>query len=104
MTELLKPKMYKRTRTIYVIGDVAFVANSESRSSWWKTHVSVAIGPCPSCKAPVGQLCKPSLGFDRGKTHAARRRLAHRRDPVAMKVILQNAVPSTSDLEGTMKP
>lgn len=86
-------KTYRRTRAIYVIGDVAFVANLASRSSWWKTHVSVAIGACPECKAPVGQLCKPSFGFCRGSTHAARRRLARGRENVAMKVTLQDEAP-----------
>jgi hypothetical protein len=85
----LTGKTYKRTRTIYVIGDVAFVANPASRSSWWKTHVSVAIAACPACGSPVGQLCKPSFGFCRGLTHAARRRLTRGRDPVAMKVVIK---------------
>ena len=84
-------KTYKRTHTIYVIGDIAFVANPQSRSCWWKTHVSVAIGACPTCKAPVGQLCKPSFGFCRGSTHMARKRLARGREPVAMKMTVQPA-------------
>jgi hypothetical protein len=46
-------KTYKRTRTIYVIGDVAFVANPTTRSSWWKTHAAVAVAECPTCKAPA---------------------------------------------------
>src|SRR5262249_16623753 len=94
--ELLRSKTYKRTRTIYVIGDVAFVTNPASRSSWWKTHVSVAIGPCPTCKAPIGQICEPSFGFCRGSTHASRRRLARARDQVAMKMTVQ---PTGNDTE-----
>ena len=84
----LAGKTYKRTSTIYVIGDVAFVANPQSRSSWWKTHVSVALAACPECKAPIGQLCESSFGFCRGSTHAARRRLARGRDRVAMKILI----------------
>jgi len=95
-------KTYKRTRTIYVIGDVAFVANPASRSSWWKTHVSVAIAACPECKAPVGQICASSFGFSRGSTHAARRHLARGRDQVAMKVVLQET--ASSDPKETMPP
>ncbi len=102
------PKRYKRTRAIYVIGEVAFVANPASRSSWWKTHVSVAIGPCPTCKAPVGQLCKPSFGFCRGNTHTTRKRLARGRDPVAMKIVIQTKAAaetsSSSDPKETMRP
>jgi len=98
----LTGKTYKRTRTMYVIGDVAFVANPASRSSWWKTHVSVAIGPCPECKAPVGQMCEASFGFCRGSTHGSRRRLSRGREPIAMKVILQEAAPS--DPEETLPP
>jgi hypothetical protein len=86
-------KTYKRTRAIYVIGNVAFVANPASRSSWWKTHVSVALAACPQCKASVGQMCKPSFGFCRGSTHEARRRLAQGRDQVAMKIVVQEAAP-----------
>jgi len=86
-------KTYKRTRTIYVIGDVAFVANPASRSSWWKTHVSVAIAACPTCGAPIGQLCKPAFGFCHGSTHGARRRLARGRDQVAMRVDVQQVAP-----------
>lgn len=81
------PKRYKRTRTIYVIGDVAFVANAATRSSWWKTHASVAVAPCPTCKARVGQLCVPSFGFCRGSTHSARRRLLPRGQAIATKVV-----------------
>jgi hypothetical protein len=87
------PKHYKRTHAIYVIGDVAFVANPNSRSCWWKTHVSVAIGACPTCKVPVGQICKPSFGFSQGRTHETRRRLARGRDPIAMKVLIQKEPP-----------
>lgn len=65
-------KTYKRTRTIYVIGNVAFVANPASRSSWWwKTHAAIAVAACPTCKAPIGQLCESSFGFCRGSTHEA---------------------------------
>lgn len=92
-TAPLPMKTYKRTRAIYVIGNVAFVANPASRSSWWKTHVSVAITACPQCKAPVGQMCEPSFGFCRGSTHGARRRLARGRDQVAMKIVVQEAAP-----------
>lgn len=84
-------KTYRRTRTIYVIGDVAFLANPASRSSWWKTHVSVAIAACPECKAPIGKMCEPSFGFCRGSTHGARRRLSRGRDQVAMKIVVQEA-------------
>jgi hypothetical protein len=93
------PKTYRRTRTIYVVGDVAFVANSATRSSWWKTHASVAVAACPRCKAPVGQLCVPSFGFDRGRTHEARRRLLPRGDRGAAKIVL--AEPA-SDRKETM--
>lgn len=92
-------KTYKRTHTIYVIGDVAFVANPTSRSSWWKTHVSVAIGACPTCGAAIGQVCVPSFGFCHGNTHAARRRLARGRDQVAMKVDVQSVAPSNKRLQ-----
>lgn len=85
------PKTYRRTRTIYVIGDVAFVANLETRSSWWKTHAAVAAAPCPTCKVPIGQLCTPSFGFCRGSTHEARRRLLPRGEALATKII---AAPS----------
>ena len=83
----LKPKTYKRTRTIYVIGDVAFVANPATRSSWWKTHAAVAVAACPTCKASIGQLCMPSFGFCRGSTHGARRRLLPRGEAAATKIV-----------------
>ena len=82
-------KTYKRTRTMYVIGDVAFVANPASRSCWWQTHASVAFHACPTCRSAVGELCKPSFGFCRGNTHAARRDLTRGRDRVAMKIDVQ---------------
>ncbi len=85
-------KTYKRDRTIYVIGDVAFVANPASRNSWWKTHAAVAFVACPTCKAVVGQLCVPSFGFHRGNTHTARRRRARSHGSgdasIAMKVVV----------------
>jgi hypothetical protein len=84
---LLAAKTYKRTHTIYVIGDVAFVANPTTRSSWWKTHASVAVVACPTCKAAIGQLCEPSFGFCRGSTHEARRRLLPRGEAVATKIV-----------------
>ena len=87
MTLTLAPKTYKRTRTIYVIGDVAFVANPASRSSWWKTHAAVAAAACPTCKVSIGQLCAPSFGFCRGSTHEARRRLLPRAEAMATKII-----------------
>jgi hypothetical protein len=87
------PKTYKRTRTIYVIGDVAFVANPSTRSSWWKTHAAVAVAACPKCKAAIGELCKPSFGFCRGLTHSARRRLLPRGDHVATKVVARTEAP-----------
>ena len=86
-------KTYKRTRTMYVVGDVAFVANPASRSCWWKTHVSVAFHACPECGSAIGELCKPSFGFCRGNTHAARRDLTRGRNQVAMKIVLQQAEP-----------
>jgi hypothetical protein len=98
----LAGKAYKRTRAIYVISDVAFVANPASRSCWWKTHVSVAFEACPECGSAIGELCKPSFGFCRGNTHAARRDLTRGRDPVAMKIVIQQASPS--DPEETMSP
>jgi hypothetical protein len=82
-------KTYRRDRVIYVMGDVAFVANPETRSCWWKTHVAVALVACPSCKAPVGQLCAPSFGFHRGNTHGERKNAARRHAPVTMKVVVQ---------------
>jgi hypothetical protein len=87
-------KTYKRTHTIYVIGDVAFVANPASRSCWWKTHVSVAFEACPECGSAIGEPCKPSFGFCRGNTHVARRHLTRGRDQVAMKIDLQQTEPS----------
>lgn len=93
-------KAYKRTRTMYVIGDVAFVANPKSRSCWWKTHVSVAFEACPTCKSAIGEPCKPSFGFSRGNTHSARRDLTRGRDQVAMKIVVQQA--EASDPEETM--
>jgi hypothetical protein len=86
-------KTYRRTRTIYVIGDVAFVANPSTRSSWWKTHASVAVAACPSCKVPIGQLCTPSFGFCRGLTHEERRRLLPRGEALATKVIATSEAP-----------
>jgi hypothetical protein len=86
---ITQPKTYKRTRTIYVIGNVAFVANPASRSSWWKTHAAIAVAACPTCKAPIGQLCTPSFGFCRGSTHEARRRLLPRGESVATKIVAQ---------------
>ncbi len=65
------PKTYRRTRTIYVVGDAAFVANPAT------------------CKAVIGQLCVPSFGFCRGSTHGARRRLLPRGEAVATKVVAQ---------------
>ena len=88
MTQL---KTYKRTRTIYVIGDVAFVANPVTRSSWWKTHASVAVAACPTCKASIGQICEPSFGFCRGSTHGARRHLLPRGEGVATKIVAASA-------------
>ena len=90
MTSPITPKTYRRTRTIYVVGDVAFVANPASRSAWWKTHASVAVAACPRCKAGVGQLCVPSFGFDRGRTHEARRKLLARVGQIAMKIVAQS--------------
>lgn len=84
------PQTYKRTRTIYVIGDVAFVANPATRSSWWKTHASVAVAACPTCKAQVGQLCVPSFGFCRGSTHEERRSLLPQGEARAEKVITRD--------------
>jgi len=78
VTRRLIPKIYKRTRTIYVIGDVAFVPDPEDRSAWWKTHASVAVAACPTCKAPVGDRCVPSFGFCLGSTHATRKKLLPR--------------------------
>ena len=92
-TASLEPKTYKRTRTIYVIGDVAFVANLATRSSWWKTHASVAVAACPTCKATIGQLCEPSFGFYLGSTHPVRRRLLPRGEAVATKIVAQTEVP-----------
>lgn len=92
MPELVT-RTYKRTREMYVIGDVAFVANPLSRSAWWKVHVAVAIAACPTCKAVVGQICEPSFGFSRGRTHETRRRLARGREPVAMKILVQPEKP-----------
>ena len=89
-------KTYKRDPTIYVIGNVAFVANPVSRSSWWKTHAAVAFATCPECKAPVGQLCVPSFGFHRGLTHGARRRAAQQYigQDLVMKVAIQKRTNS----------
>lgn len=92
-TASLEPKTYKRTRAIYVIGNVAFVANPVSRSSWFKTHVAVAIAPCPKCKAPVGDLCKPAFGFHRGNTHEARRRAVRHELIATPMVIVQKESP-----------
>jgi hypothetical protein len=86
---ITRPKTYKRTRTIYVIGNVAFVANPASRSSWWKTHAAIAVAACPTCKAPIGQMCKSSFGFCRGSTHEARRRLLPHGESVATKIVAQ---------------
>ena len=85
----LEPKTYKRTRTIYAIGKVAFVANPVSRSSWFKTHVAVVMVPCPQCKSPVGDLCKPSFGFHRGNTHEARQRAVRGKLVATPMVIVQ---------------
>jgi len=87
MSRVGTPKTYRRTRAIYVVGNVAFVANPATRSSWWKTHASVASFTCPTCRAPIGQLCTPSFGFCRGQTHEARRRLLPRGEPVATKIV-----------------
>jgi hypothetical protein len=84
-----RPKTYKRTRTIYVIGDVAFVTNATTRSAWWKTHASVAFAACPTCKAAVGERCAPSFGFDQGRTHESRRRLLPRSETLVAKFIVQ---------------
>lgn len=85
-------KTYKRDRTIYVIGDVAFVANPATRRAWWKTHAAVAFVACPDCRAAIGQLCGLSFGFHRGNTHAARRRAARPLMPgtpsTAMRIIV----------------
>lgn len=86
-------KTYRRTRAIYVVGDVAFVANPSTRSSWWKTHASVAIAACPECKAAIGDLCKPSFGFCRGLTHARRRRLLPRGEQIAARIIAKTEAP-----------
>jgi hypothetical protein len=87
---MMAPKTYKRDRAIYVIGNVAFVANPTTRSSWWKTHAAVALVACPTCKAPVGQLCAPSFGFHRGATHGARRSAARQHPAtIVMKVVVQ---------------
>lgn len=83
----LQAKTYKRTRTIYVIGDVAFVANPATRNSWWKTHAAVAVAACPTCKVPIGQMCKPAFGFCRSSTHEARRKLLPRGEAIAAKII-----------------
>ena len=93
-TTSLEPKTYKRTRTIYVVGDVAFVANPTTRGLWWKTHASVAVAACPTCKAQIGQLCVPSFGFCRGSTHAFRRRLLPQDEAVATKIVAQHKVIS----------
>lgn len=84
---MTRVKTYKRSCTIYVIGDVAFVANPSTRSSWWKTYATVAAAACPVCKASIGQLCEPSFGFCRGSTHEARRRLLPRAEAMATKII-----------------
>lgn len=89
-----KPKTYRRTHTIYVVDDVAFVANPATRSSWWKTHASVAVAACPDCKASIGQLCESSFGFCRGSTHSARRRLLPRGEAVATKIVAARAEAS----------
>ena len=85
------PKRYKRTGTIYVIGDVAFVPNAATRSTWWKTHASVAFAACPTCKAAVGQRCTPSFGFDQGRTHTTRRRLLPKDTAVVAKLVVHQA-------------
>lgn len=81
-------KTYKRARTIYVIGNVAFIADVTTRSSWWKTDASVAFIACPTCKARAGDLCKTSFGFHRGQTHHARRKNIISPNP--MKVMPKN--------------
>lgn len=88
---MTSPKTYKRDRAIYVIGNVAFVANPASRSAWWKTHAAVAFAACPECRAPIGELCVPSFGFCRGGT---RRRAAHGRAAVATKVVAHEEMSS----------
>ena len=84
-------KTYKRTRTIYVVGDVAFVANPATRSSWWKTHASVAAAACPTCNASIGQICASSFGFCRGSTQSARQSLLPRGEAIATKIIAARA-------------
>jgi len=69
-------RTYSRTRSIYVVGNVAFVADPASRSAWWKTHAAVAVVSCPTCGAAVGQLCERAFDFCRGSTHGACRRAA----------------------------
>ena len=91
---IARPKTYKRTRTIYVIGDVAFVANPATRSSWWKTHAAVAVAACPTCKASLGQLCVPSFGFCRRNTHEARRKLLPRGEALATRVVAPRKEPA----------
>jgi hypothetical protein len=90
-------KRYKRTGTIYVIGDVAFVANPTTRSAWWKTHASVAFAACPTCKAAVGVRCAPSFGFDQGRTHETRKR----RLPKGANTVAKFIVQQSSQKEGS---
>ena len=86
-------KTYRRTHTIYVIGDVVFVANPATHSSWWKTHASVAVAACPTCKALIGQLCAASFGFYLGSTHSERRSLLPRHKAVATKIVASAEAP-----------
>jgi hypothetical protein len=93
MTVELAAKRYKRTGTIYVIGDIAFVANPTTRSAWWKTHASVAFASCPTCKAAAGVRCTPSFGFDQGRTHETRRHLLPKSTAPVAKLVIHQAPP-----------
>ncbi len=74
--------MKRRTKNIYIIGNVAFVEDNCTRGSgrWIKTHPCVAMAACPykECKAPLGEPCKSSFGFALGSTHQLRRKAAKR--------------------------
>jgi hypothetical protein len=62
----------RRSKKIFVVGDVAFVPHPDRRSMYLRTHACVFVKACPACGAKVGEFC-----LDKGRpwagTHYQRR-------------------------------
>jgi hypothetical protein len=66
--------MGRPNRAYIFSGGLAFIPHPNISTWWVRSHPSVLLAACPSCKAAVGKFCQNSKGVIVFYTHYVRRK------------------------------